>query len=98
MHKTSLKDAITTSFRTIHRKTENHSNILKKGDVWFIAVMLRGFIELYQADKNETYLDSFSKSLDYAWGHDGMRKDCSTQTSAERPRITEDGYLHKLPW
>lgn len=35
----------------------------------FIAVMLRGFIELYQADKNETYLDSFSKSLDYAWGH-----------------------------
>ena len=43
--------------------------LLKKGDVWFIAVMLRGFIELYQADKNETYLDSFSKSLDYAWGH-----------------------------
>ena len=43
--------------------------LLKKGDVWFIVVMLRGFIELYQADKNETYLDSFSKSLDYAWGH-----------------------------
>ena len=43
--------------------------LLKKGDVWFIAVMLRGFIELYQADKNGTYLDSFSKSLDYAWGH-----------------------------
>lgn len=40
------------------------------------------FIELYQADKNETYLDSFSKSLDYAWDMHGMRKGCSTQTSA----------------
>lgn len=43
--------------------------LLKKGDVWFTAVMLRGFIELFQADGNRTYLDSFSKSLDYAWLH-----------------------------
>ena len=43
--------------------------LLKKGDVWFTAVMLRGFIELYQTDRNTTYLDSFDKSLDYAWQH-----------------------------
>jgi uncharacterized protein YyaL (SSP411 family) len=43
--------------------------MLKKGDVWFTAVMLRGFIELYQADGNKTYLDSFARSLDYAWTH-----------------------------
>ena len=43
--------------------------MLKKGDVWFTAVMLRGFIELYQADGNKAYLDSFVRSLDYAWGH-----------------------------
>lgn len=43
--------------------------LLKKGDVWFTAVMLRGFIELYQADGNKTYLDSFGKSLDHAWEH-----------------------------
>lgn len=41
--------------------------LLKKGDVWFSAVMLRGFIELYRIDGNATYLDSFKKSLDYAW-------------------------------
>lgn len=44
-----------------------HFKLLKKGDVWFTAVMLRGFIELYRADSNKTYLDSFSKSLNYAW-------------------------------
>ena len=44
-------------------------SLLKKGDVWFSAVMLRGFIELYRIDGNATYLDSFKKSLDYAWDY-----------------------------
>nr|WP_320039749.1 glycoside hydrolase family 76 protein [uncultured Bacteroides sp.] len=43
--------------------------LVKKGDVWFSAVMLRGFIELYNIDKNRIYLDDFDKSLDYAWQH-----------------------------
>jgi len=43
--------------------------LIKKGDVWFSAVMLRGFIELYNIDKNRIYLDDFDKSLDYAWQH-----------------------------
>ena len=43
--------------------------LLKKGDVWFSAVMLRGFIELYEIDKNPLYLDAFKKSLDYSWTH-----------------------------
>lgn len=41
--------------------------IIKKGDIWFTAVMLRGFIELYHADGTKTYLDAFDKSLAYAW-------------------------------
>ncbi len=47
----------------------NTIKLLKKGDIWFTAVMLRGFIELYQADQNKVYLDSFNQSLDYAWEH-----------------------------
>lgn len=43
--------------------------LIKKGDIWFTAVMLRGFIELYHVDKNKTYLNSFNQSLDYAWDH-----------------------------
>lgn len=43
--------------------------LLKKGDIWFTAVMLRGFIELYQADKEQKYVDAFNKNLAYAWEH-----------------------------
>ncbi|WP_291527882.1 glycoside hydrolase family 76 protein [Bacteroides sp. UBA939] len=43
--------------------------LLKKGDIWFTAVMLRGFIELYRTDLNKIYLDSFNQSLDHAWVH-----------------------------
>lgn len=43
--------------------------VLKEHDVWFIAVMFRGFIELYHLDGNKTYIDAFQKNLDYAWGH-----------------------------
>lgn len=43
--------------------------LLKKGDVWFTAVMLRGFIELWKTDHNPEYLAAFHQSLDYAWNH-----------------------------
>jgi uncharacterized protein YyaL (SSP411 family) len=44
-----------------------NAKMLKKGNVWFTAIMLRGYIELYQVDKNKTYLDAFRRSLDTAW-------------------------------
>lgn len=43
--------------------------MLKTKDIWFTAVMLRGFIELYHLDKNKTYVDAFNTSLSYAWEH-----------------------------
>ncbi len=53
-----------------HKQDDGTSfSLLKKGDVWFSAVMLRGFIELYRVDKNKVYLDSFDQSMDYAWNH-----------------------------
>ena len=42
-------------------------------DIWFTAVMLRGFIELYKQDNNKKYLDAFNRSLTYAW--DNARDD-----------------------
>lgn len=41
--------------------------IVRKGDIWFTAVMLRGYLELYKQDKNRTYINTFEKSLDLAW-------------------------------
>lgn len=43
--------------------------LLKKGDIWFTAVMFRGFVELYKLDKNSVYLDAFQQNLAYAWTH-----------------------------
>lgn len=43
--------------------------LIKKGDIWFTAVMLRGFVELYHVDKDKTYLNTFNKCLDFAWQH-----------------------------
>lgn len=43
--------------------------LLKKSDVWFIAVMFRGYIELYNLDKNDVYINAFRKNLEYAWTH-----------------------------
>jgi len=43
------------------------AKILKRGNIWFTAIMLRGYVELYQVDKNKTYLDAFKNSLDIAW-------------------------------
>lgn len=41
--------------------------LIKNGDIWFTAVMLRGFVELYSIDKDRTYLDLFNSNLDHAW-------------------------------
>ena len=46
---------------------EEAFRMLKKGDIWFTAVMLRGFIELYRIDKDKTYINAFNKSFSYAW-------------------------------
>jgi uncharacterized protein YyaL (SSP411 family) len=48
---------------------EGQLRMLKNGNVWFNAVMLRGFVELYRIDMNSKYIDAFRNSLDYAWEH-----------------------------
>ncbi len=55
-----------TDFKTSERE---EFRLLKKSDVWFIAVMFRGYIELYNLDKNDVYINAFRKNLEYAWTH-----------------------------
>jgi len=43
--------------------------LLKTSDNWFIAVMMRGFVELYHLDNNKLYVNAFQENLDYAWEH-----------------------------
>lgn len=42
---------------------------IKNGNVWFVAIMLRGFEELYKADQNPVYLNDFKNTLQYMWSH-----------------------------
>lgn len=41
--------------------------VLRKSDNWFIAIMLRGYIELYHQDNNPQYVNAFKANLDHAW-------------------------------
>lgn len=43
--------------------------VLKNGNIWFVAIMLRGFEELYRIDKNPQYLSDFKNTLAYLWKH-----------------------------
>lgn len=43
--------------------------IIKDGHVWFNAIMVRGFVELYQTDKNDKYVSSIKQTLNYAWSN-----------------------------
>lgn len=41
--------------------------LLSKGNIWFTAVMMRGFNELYRIDGDDRYMESFVRNLDHAW-------------------------------
>ncbi len=43
--------------------------LLNRGNIWFTAVMFRGFMELYHLDHNKEYIKVFSENLNYAWKH-----------------------------
>lgn len=60
-----------TDFRGVNGE---QFRLLRKGDIWFTAVMFRGFVELYHLDKDRTYIDAFGENLDYAWSHSRDKK------------------------
>lgn len=41
-------------------------------DPWFTAVLLRGYLELYESDKKDTYINTLAANVDYAWQHARM--------------------------
>lgn len=54
-------------FHTPEEHQAGEFQLLKNSDLWFIAVMLRGYVELYNQDQNPIYLNSFRENLQYAW-------------------------------
>lgn len=63
-----LEDArIVAKSSFLHFFETDGSQQLKNSNHWFIAVMMRGFVQLYKLDNNPTYLQVFRKNLDFAW-------------------------------
>lgn len=46
---------------------QQRTRVLKNTDIWFIAVMMRGYLELYNLDNNPKYLYAFIENLDFSW-------------------------------
>lgn len=43
--------------------------LFRKRGNWFVAILLRGYKELYALDKNMQYLHIFQDNLDHVWNH-----------------------------
>ena len=54
-------------FHDFTTKDGKKIHLMKNGNIWFLAVMMRGFVELYSIDNNKEYINSFLANLDYAW-------------------------------
>lgn len=43
--------------------------LFKRTDLWFLAVMMRGYVELYQLDGDPQYLRIYADNIDQAWNN-----------------------------
>lgn len=62
---------------------------IKNGNIWFVAIMLRGFEELYKVDHNPVYLNDFKNTLQYMWVHNAnhnrlFEDDCFVEKKNEK--------------
>lgn len=65
--------------------------VLNRGDVWFTAIMFRGFVELYGIDHNSLYIDALEK-IWISLGRKCVRKTaCLTMIGAEKRKTIRSG-------
>lgn len=79
-------------FHSFHLAERTNISITEKGNIWFTAVMLRGFIELYHTDHNKTYLADFQKALIMHGNMPGINGDSSKQIGAEQIKMRKNGF------
>ncbi|MFZ4261046.1 glycoside hydrolase family 76 protein [Sphingobacterium sp. HJSM2_6] len=56
-------------FNTAETHGASSFKLLKNSDIWFIAIMMRGYASLFEIDQNPIYINSFKANLTYAWNH-----------------------------
>jgi uncharacterized protein YyaL (SSP411 family) len=101
-----LRQAQATAAASAHQWTQVYTNrkgeslyIVESGDVWFDAVLLRGYISLWQADKQDVYISFYDDTLRYSWymGRDEnglFGKYLTHRTEGEgSPLLTQAAYV-----
>lgn len=73
-HAVYLQQAKDTAAAAMQQWAKQYSNdngetliIVESGDVWFDAVMLRGFLALWRVEKTDIFLVAYDDTLNYAW-------------------------------
>lgn len=70
--------------------------LLKTSNNWFLAVMMRGFVELYHQDQDKQYLQSFQQNLDYAWLHMRDNKGLFSQDWSGKKQLSRKALLDQF--
>ena len=70
-------------------------------DAWSYAVMLRGFIDLYELDGDPTYVNNARKALEYAWenskaGNGLFYDDMTGQTADKRYNLMTQAAMAEM--
>lgn len=68
---------------------------LLPGNYWFNAVLMRGYVELYKIDKQQTYMQLFKKYLDAVWDHQRDEQGL-IGTKQVKTLLDQAGYLEML--
>ncbi len=100
--KLSAESAYNYFFEKYTLPTGETITVLKKGSLWFNAVMFRGFAELNKIEKNMKYITAFKQSLDYAWRYakdpqTGLfNSDFSGRTTDEKKDLLTQGGIIEM--
>lgn len=54
-------------FNNFESANGDHIKLLRKGNVWSVAVLLRGYADLFYLDGNSLYIDDYNDNLTHAW-------------------------------
>ncbi|WP_333889366.1 glycoside hydrolase family 76 protein [Sphingobacterium siyangense] len=63
--------------------------ILEPGHVWFQAILLRGYVELFQVDAVDTYVSAYKKTLQHAWASSARNKNTNLLNTDFRGGTTQ---------
>ncbi len=63
----AAKDDAAAAYGYFTRNVAGLGTFFPDHDPWFTAVLLRGFLDLYEEDGNPAYVDTMIQNVDYAW-------------------------------